>query len=223
MKIHYLSLAVVAVFGLLALGSTDGDSSLGISTDTTLIGAEALPTTSPPQSKADYLEQIDREIASIRTFDGSKYRDTKDAINIEIILFGAWAKLLADSSSHELSSSEKSKVRELRRLVSETQIREFPRLRAAWARVVGQAMWEHNVTITAAGEGSRTLRMTAALFASNANIQEIQTSLHDQLVLLRFRRAEYRWYRGADEYTYYSIEAPRDGTVRQITAYGWER
>lgn len=219
---HHLSILVAALFGLFALGSTDDAPPSSTMTDT-VSTSPATAATSSTLTKDDYLAQLDREIASIRTFDGSKYRGDKDAINMEVILFSVWAKVIADSTSYSLSPIEKKKARELRRLVSQTQIREFPRMRAAWARVVGAAMWEHDVTITSHGEGARTIRLTAAMFASNGNIKQVQQSLQEQFGLLRFRRAEYRWFRGADEYTYYSIEGPRDGEVRQITTSGWER
>ena len=77
------------------------------------------------------------------------------------------------------------------------------------------------MTVSVGGEGSRTLRLTSVVFASNGNIAEIQRTLHDQMELLRFKRIEYRWYRGADEYSYYTVESPPDRAVRMITDSGW--
>ncbi|HEX6748485.1 MAG TPA: hypothetical protein VF092_14400 [Longimicrobium sp.] len=158
---------------------------------------------------------------SLRTFDGSKYRSTKDEIQIEVVLFGAWANLVHEASEYTLTASERARVNQLRERVAQVQAREFPRMRAAWARILANAMWEHDMIVSSGGEANRTLRLTSVIFASNSNIAEIQRTVHEQLNLLRFKRVEYRWYRGADEYTYYSVETPADRAVREITSSGW--
>jgi hypothetical protein len=205
-----------------AFAGGSGSSTGASGASPVISGVSAPPAQTPEERKADYVAQLDRELASLRDgFDGSKYRGDKDAINMGIILFGAWAKLIGEASTHALSASETAKVNELRRLVVRIQVRELPLLRANWAKVVGEAMWEHDMTVTTGGEGSRTLRMTAGMFASNSNIKQTQEALHDQLHLLRFKRAEYRWYRGADDYQYYQLETPSDNAVQEITASGW--
>jgi hypothetical protein len=213
---------LLVLFVIAALAGGSGSSGSGDGAGSGSSAAPAPRSKTPEERKADYVGQLDRELASLRQgFDGSKYRGSKDAINMGVILFGAWGKLISEAPTHDLSKGEMAKVAELRRRVSQIQVREFPRLRASWAQEVGKAMWEHDMTVTAGGEGSRTLRLTAAMFAANANIQQIQQTLHDQLNLLRFKRVEYRWYRGADDYQYYRLETPRDGDVREITANGW--
>jgi hypothetical protein len=87
--------------------------------------------------------------------------------------------------------------------------------------MLATAVWEHDVLVTTGGEANRTLRLTSVMFASNSNIAQIQRTVHDPLELLRFKRVEYRWYRGADEYTYYRVETPTDRAVRLITNTGW--
>jgi hypothetical protein len=217
---HLLSGLVLLLFVGIAAGSdessTDRSPERASNSSTS-----ATSNSTPSLTKAEYVQQIGRELESIRTFDGSTYRGSKDAINIEVVLFGAWAKIIHDAGQYDLSEAEKARVNQFRQRISAIQARELPRMRAAWARLVRDAMWEHDVTVTAGGDGYRTLRLTSVVVASNGNIAEIQRTLHDQLQLLRFKRIEYRWYRGADEYTYYTVDSPPDRAVRQITENGF--
>ena len=179
-------------------------------------------TSSAPQTKAEYIGQVERELASAAHFDGSQYRDTKEEILIETVLFGAWAQEINRATNYELTASEKAKVARLKEEVSDIQRREFPRMRAAWGKILAQAMWEHNMTVSTGGEGNRTLRLTAAIFASNGNIKKINGVVWEQATLLRFKRIEYRWYKGEEEYTYFRVDSPKDSAVRRISGNGYE-
>lgn len=172
----------------------------------------------PVQEKTAYMEQIGRELNSVKTFDGSEFRGTKEMINAEVVLFGAWAQLIADAKKHDLSAAQKDSVARLRRRVAAVQESELPRMRAAWVRMLRDAMWEHDLDVRSSG---RTLKLTSAIFASNAGVKKIREAVHEQAMLLRFRRVEYRWYPGADRYTSYEIESPADGAVRRITDSGF--
>jgi hypothetical protein len=213
-------LAILFVIGLIA--SAGDDASTRATTSSIERATVSTPERTPEQSKAAYMVQIERELVSVRDgFDGSTYRGSTDAVNMEVVLFGTWGKVIGEARSHALTESEKAKVTELRGLISQIQIREFPRMRAAWAEKMRTAMWEHDVSFTTGGTASRTIRLSASIFASNANIQQVQQGISEQLTLLRFRRVEYRWYRGADDYQYYTLQPPPDGAVREITSAGW--
>jgi hypothetical protein len=219
---HLFSALALAAFGALAAGSADSSTDAPSSTTASSPSASASPVdSSPAQTQAEYVQQIDRELTSLTNFDGSTYRESKDAIMLEAALFGAWAKILQQAENYTLSQSERTRVNRFKDRVSEIQAREFPRMRAAWGRILATAVWEHDVLVTTGGEANRTLRLTSVMFASNSNIAEIQRTVHDPLELLRFKRVEYRWYRGADEYTYYRVETPTDRAVRLITNTGW--
>lgn len=220
-KAAFISALALLGFALLATGCEEGGSSRTTSSTSAPAAVPSVAYPPPAPTNAQYLEQVDRELESLRTFDGSKYRSTKDEIQIEVVLFGAWANLVHEASEYTLTASERARVNQLRERVAQVQAREFPRMRAAWARILANAMWEHDMIVSSGGEANRTLRLTSVIFASNSNIAEIQRTVHEQLNLLRFKRVEYRWYRGADEYTYYSVETPADRAVREITSSGW--
>ena len=58
-----------------------------------------------------------------------------------------------------------------------------------------------------------TVKIAAPDFVRNANIAQVHGELRDQLLMLRFTRAEYRWYRQAREYSYYTLEGPGDRDI----------
>jgi hypothetical protein len=201
------------------IGGDDGGTSSASLTDSVAVTSSA--SVEGTGTKDAYIAMLDRELASLKTFTGDEYRGSKDAIQLELVLFGAWAETLNKAKEHDLSPAEKEKVARFRRGVSAIQERELPRMRAAWVKLVRDAMWEHNMDVRAGGETGRTLRLTSAIFASNSNIKQVQETVREQAMLLRFRRIEYRWYKGADEYTYFTMDPPADGAVRRITEYGF--
>ncbi len=101
----------------------------------------------------------------------------------------------------------------LKAALSKRQALVYPVLRAGFAKLTAESMWEHNIAAAAVGEGKRTLRLTGGTFANNANIKEFQQSGADIYQLTRYRRIEYRWFKGADEFTYYNLEPPADSAV----------
>lgn len=160
----------------------------------------------------DFKAQLNREIDSIKTFDGSKYRDDISSIQIEIALFGAWAKIIKDAKNHtnkdinRLGESLKSKVMSL-------QISEFPKLRNNYGEVLKQKLWIETIKVRTKDTGHTTLEFEGGIFASNKNKQDTQNSLNEILNLLRFKRINYKWYEYDDDYTYYSLKTESDGTL----------
>ena len=68
-------------------------------------------------------------------------------------------------------------------------------------------MWEHDCDVSISG---RTITFTAGIFAANANIKDAYQNISDALRDLRFKRCNFKWYRYADEYTYYTIDSKND-------------
>ncbi len=66
---------------------------------------------------------------------------------------------------------------------------------------------------TIGGSGAKTLTLVGGAFAANRNVKTSQDALSDVLSSLRFRRIQYKWYAGADEYSYYDLKTPDDGDV----------
>ncbi|WP_373979880.1 hypothetical protein LN047_19070 [Achromobacter sp. JD417] len=57
------------------------------------------------------------------------------------------------------------------------------------------------------------MEFVSAAYASNANIKKINEQMCDMLIMLRFTRAQYKWFAQAEDYTYYTLDAPKDSEV----------
>lgn len=190
--------------------STSTTSTRGTTSDTTA----ARPVRTPAEQKADYMERVEREITSLSSNPAAGPRDTEAQLVVEMAMYSAYAMVLREASSHDLTDAEKAKVRRLHGLVVRAQQRAFPAIRRAWVASKRQAMWENDVEVSATGTGARTISFTAAMFAANRNIQTVQESIRENLCLFRFGRSQYRWYRSASEYTYYTMsECPKDSDI----------
>lgn len=156
--------------------------------------------------------QVIREIESLKTFDGSQYRGDVSSIQMEIVLFGAWAKVIKDaekSSDAEIKKNGKT----LKTKVVALQKSEFPKLRKSYGDFIKKQLWADNIEASTKGSGSSTLEFIGATFANNKNKQDTQKTLSEILTQLRFKRVNYKWYQYDDEYTYYTMSTPEDGEL----------
>lgn len=100
----------------------------------------------------------------------------------------------------------------LRQMLVAKQSSGFPVLRRGYGQVVGRAVWEQDVEVVVQGNGGRTIRFIAGMFAANRNVASAQQNARSHLEKLRFGRSQYEWYRGS-EHPYYTLETPPDGAV----------
>jgi hypothetical protein len=155
-------------------------------------------------------EQLIREIEFInKGIDFSNYRDEIQSIQMEIILFGAWAKNIEEAKSSD--NDEIKKLGEkLEIKVKNIQIKEFPILRKSYCKAIYQKLWIENIETSILGKGNKTIQFTGGIFANNKNKQETQNTLSDILRQFRFKRVNYKWYEYDDDFTYYEIDTPND-------------
>ncbi len=162
------------------------------------------------EKRQQTIEQLEREIKSInKGVDFSTYRGTIDALQMELILFGTWANIITENEKSE-DSKIKSLVKQLRTKVVRLQAKEFPIMRKEYAKVVANKLWENDIEVYANGTGRKYINFTGGIFAANKNKKDFQTELHEILTMFRFKQSRYRWYKGADEYTYYTIYEGKD-------------
>lgn len=154
-------------------------------------------------------EQLEREIKSIDK--GIKFADGNsiDELQMDIIVFASWAKIIKKAKESE-DNEIKALGNKLKSKVSKVQIREFPNLRKQYTKIVANKMWENDIEVYANGTGKRYINFTGGIFAANKNKKDFQNQLHDILTMFRFKQARYRWYKGEDEYTYWTIYEGKD-------------
>lgn len=158
------------------------------------------------------IEKLQEELKSIRTFNGSDYRGDVSSLNIEVALFSVWGKMAKEAKSNEnlkISTLGKSMEQNLKTL----QVREFPRIRENYAKIVKDKLWEENIKVQCFGSRKTTLQFTGGMFASNKNKKDFQTTLSEIFRDFRFNRINYKWYEYDDEYTYYTIDSDNDSEI----------
>lgn len=159
------------------------------------------------------IEKLQLELKSIKTFNGSEYRGDVSSLNIEVALFSVWGKMANDAKNHEnlkISALGKSIEQNLRSL----QVREFPKIRDNYAKIVKNKLWEQNIDVQCFGSQKTTLQFTGGIFASNKNKQDFQTTLSEIFRDFRFNRVNYKWYEYDDSYTYYTIKSDKDSEIK---------
>ena len=155
-------------------------------------------------------DRLKKELASIsKTFNSSAYRGSVESIQMEIVLFSLWASLVKES---ELSADKEDKKMgaDIKKKLISLQKKEFPKMRKAYSEIIAQKLWVNDTYVNASGSSNTIINFSGAVFATNKNIQETQNSLFTVLSEFRFKETRYRWYKGADEFTYYKLESPKD-------------
>lgn len=161
----------------------------------------------------NYEKRIDREIASIPGIKASGYTQDVAGINTAIVVMGAWALLYEEGQGLPLSEEAEAKRQQFRKMVIDKQVQLLPALRDAYGPAMRKELWIADGSARTVGQGYRTVEFVSVAFARNANIQQIHTDIRENLMMLRFTRAQYKWFEQADEYSYYTIEPPKDSDL----------
>ncbi|WP_209833796.1 hypothetical protein [Ruegeria sp. HKCCE3926] len=160
-----------------------------------------------------HIEQLDREIVSIPTVQASKYTSDVSTINTGLLLIGAWALLYEEGGKLELNDEAQQKREKFRQLLVRKQAQMLPAMRDAYGPAMRQQLWEADGSARTIGSGYRTVEFVSAAFARNANIKQIHLEIRENLMMLRFSRAQYKWIKQASEYSYYDMEVPKDTDI----------
>lgn len=136
----------------------------------------------------------------------------KDAVILQLAVIG-----VAATSTLKWGANDDPEIKEaagkLRGNLSRFQVREFPKLRRAWARFADQTMWENDIRVAASGTGVRTLTFVGGAFAANRNVKTTWESLSEVLKELRFRQIRFKWHQGQDDYQYYDLSSAADADL----------
>lgn len=205
---------VIIIVLLTQFGKPERDQSDKASSTTP---TQTITKNEPEISEADKLkEQLKREIASFeKPFDNSAYRETVANLQIEVVLFSVWASII-DKGENSTDEENKKLAATLKSKVSARQIKEFPKMRESYGKAAAEKLWESNIYVTTEGATDAIINLSGGLFASNKNIAETQRTLSEIFTQFRFKEVRYRWYKEADEFTYYKLETPKDSEIREV-------
>jgi len=158
--------------------------------------------------KNDIKPQLERELASIDKGVTIAKGESVTALQMDLILFGAYSKIIKEGKASDDEESKKL-AKKLEKKVQSLQKSGFPKLRERYTEIVKNLMWENDIDVYSS-DGGKTLNLTGGIFASNRNIQNIQETIKENMQLFRFKQVRYRWYKGSDEFTYYDVNSPKD-------------
>ena len=199
---HLFSAIAVFFFLFIAFGSDDDKKTEKSSTETNKENISKIPLKT----------RLENNIKSLESDDLTKDIKSVDGIVISLALYKAYYSIIKEGKESQ-NAEEQKLAKQLETKVSNSQVKNFPKLRAKYAKLIGDKLWESNVEVSIGGTRNVNLNLTAHYFASNKNIKESQETLHEMLTNLRFKQTNYRWYKGEDEYTYYTIDSPKDSEV----------
>lgn len=168
------------------------------------------------EEKADFIERLDRELDSKAFKEGldeDTYRGSIAVLQLEVALFTSWAKTIEKAEQYE-DDEIKRKGKSLKAKVQKLQVKEFPKMRKEYARILKDKLWEEDIEVKVKRSDYTTLDFTGAIFARNKNIKEFESTLSEAFRIFRFKRVQYRWMKYADEYTYYELDTAKDNEIK---------
>lgn len=165
------------------------------------------------ENRSKQIEQLKREISSINHgIDFSTYRGTIESLQMELILFGAWATMIKEGEKSDDPEIQKL-AKQLKEKVTKLQIKEFPVLRKEYAKILAQKLWENDIEVYTSGRKNTYINFIGGIFITNKNKKDFQLQLHETLKMFRFNQSRYKWYKGDDEYTYWIIYEGKDSDL----------
>lgn len=162
---------------------------------------------------ASYVDNLGDQIASVRALTAGEFTESIDSIMFFLLLIDGLAQLIEEGRNFELTTEQELRRQDLRQALSRKQAEIFPTIRDNYGPALRQRLWQHDGYARTFGSGYRRIEVVNALFAANRNIAEFHGTVLEILLHLRFTRVDYKWYRQATEYSYYTLEVPSDGTV----------
>lgn len=157
-------------------------------------------------------EQLLREIKSINDGITIADGDTVDKLQMDLVLFASWSKIIKEAQSSE-DLEIRSLGNKLKSKVSRVQIKEFPKLRKQYTKIVSEKMWENDIEVSVTGTNRKYINFTGGIFAANKNKKVFQQRVQEILNMFRFKQSRYRWYKEESEYTYYTLYRGKDSDL----------
>jgi hypothetical protein len=196
--------AGILLFGMIGSQMDEREKTIGPSSEASYYAS----------SEMDLQTKLANNIKSLDGGDDLTKSPPTSALDFQITaaLFKAYAVTIHEGKE----SSDKEVLQltaELEKKVIASQQKNFPKLRKAYYEFVKDKLWENDVYVDLSGAGNTVIKFTGGYFAANKNIKTTQEALHEILQLLRFKQTQYRWYKGQDEYTYFTINSNTDSEI----------
>jgi hypothetical protein len=213
--VTYGCLPLVALVVIISIVSSLTDDKADAKSPDAESSAEA---TAHRQTPEEFQEQLQRELDSFANpkMQAITADKTVDQLQLRLIVYNLWATMVDKADSSDLPET-KTLGKKLLDNVKKRQKRDFPLLRNRYAEVIASKLWENDIDVSVSGKRNEYINFTGSMFATNKNIGEVQKTLRSILHQFRFKQARYRWYKGDDEYTSFTLESEADDNVTTIS------
>lgn len=162
-------------------------------------------------NRDNFLKELDSELETIGGYDASRNTIDVDAIKNHLSVYDDWKKIIDKANSlYEDDKEIITKSNKLNSKIKYTLKKSYPKLRKAYGDFTKNKLWEQDIDVVLKGRGYTTIEFRGSLFASNANIKQVQSEIGTMLRELRFNRVNYKFTKYDDEYTYYDINSLDD-------------
>jgi hypothetical protein len=163
------------------------------------------------EAKQKAIDEINIFIWLVDNFKDNDYSSVRN-IELTAILFWSYA-LTVEKYKNHTDSEIKNLALSLERKTSALQIKQFPIMRKEYTKLVDQTMWEYNIDVYSKWTWNWTIEFVWWYFANNKNKLDTYSTLKEMLKLLRFDRANFKWYEYDDNYTYWEVWGITDNKV----------
>lgn len=151
------------------------------------------------QSAINYLN------TNIKIKHHSEIADLQSIINE----FNYYAKLANGSINNKIDSISSS-AKALKKTLQITQKKMFPEFRKSYIEYADRLMWESDIDVVGS---NKTITFIGGIFVSNKNIKVFHDQVSDVLTIFRFTKVQYKWYKGVDEFSYYTLHSASDEEI----------
>ncbi|MHA6697688.1 SHOCT domain-containing protein [Chryseobacterium sp. A321] len=160
--------------------------------------------------ETDNKEFIVPELDSlINQLENEKYTDDISNVNSIISSLKVFGTMYSKYENHEDLEVQK-KVKEFKKAVIDYQVRMLPQMRKTYIDQADEKLWRSNIEVQSMGGSHKTIQLTGAILANNANKEDILKSMREMLDDLRFQRVNMKWYKYDKEFTYFELKNPSD-------------
>lgn len=178
------------------------------------------PIPIPLSAQDNYISRLDRELDSMADVDPKSYMSDSTNLAIGLALIQAWVEIYKEGATIDLTDNQERRRQEFKDAIIRKQTQMLPVFRDGYGPIMRRALWEVDGKAKTFGTGFRTVEFVNGIFAANRNIKQAHESTRPMLMMLRFTRAEYKWFQQAREFSYYTLEPPRDDQLVDWNANG---
>jgi hypothetical protein len=159
----------------------------------------------------EFTARIKRELKGFKSYRVDTYLSSRNSLKIGLALFSAWAQIIEDGEALGLQGKSAALLEDFARAASRTQANALPKMRRAFAKLsTRETLWERDMSARSFGNRFGVIEFVGAAFAANRNIKAFNQEIWETLEILRFAKVQYKWFKQADEYTYWPIKSLKD-------------